>query len=667
MARDTREDLVKMRKKTGNITALALALVLTLSLLPFAAGAATVVETMTLVTAGSGNGGDNWSSGVQMTPDGSKIVFSSSATDLLTTPTNGYGDIFLYDVATGVTTLITIGSGNGGNSWSFGARITPDGSKIVFASAATDLTATPTNGESNIMLYDVATGITELVTTGSGNGGDGGSSDAQITPDGSKIVFASAATDLLATPTNDNDNIFLYNVGTGITELITTGSGSGGNSWSANPQITPDGSKIVFSSRATDLLATPTNSNDNIFLYNVGTGITELITTGSGNGGNSRALHPQITDDGSKIVFSSQATDLLATPTNSNGNIFLYDVGTGITQLITTGPGSGGNNWSGSPQITPDGSKIVFNSRATNLTAIPTNGAVNLLLCDVATGITELITIGSSNGAEGGDAGGLVQDPSISTDGTKIAFWATATNLVTPPTSGRANIFLWQRTTYVDVTFDSQNGVDQPFTEAVPQGTAIAAPQAPTAPEGKVFAGWWTQAEGGTQWNFNNPVNNDMTLYAQWTTPQADMIEIFYAATEGGSVTLEEETIPATGTPAGSTAVADTGYDFIGWIGSTFASDEEFEAWLDWLESLEDPMDAIISTEAHLIPPANENGLWSDAGYIAIFIPTDEVPGGDGSTTPPMGDSTTLWSIAAVATLGCAAVVTALYRKRFEL
>ena len=661
---------MKNARKSGSAITLAIALTLVLSLLPFAAGAATVVDTTTLITTGStGNGGDQWSGAPQITPDGSKIVFHSSATDLLATPTNSNGSIFLYDVTSDTIELITTGPlGMGGNDWSGGAQITPDGSKIVFNSNATDLLATPTNGNGNIFLYDVESGTIELITTGPlGMGGNIWSSDAQITPDGSKIVFGSYATDLLATPTNGNSNIFLYNVGTGITELITTGSGSGGNSWSANPQITPDGSKIVFSSRATDLLATPTNSNDNIFLYNVGTGITELITTGSGNGGNSRALHPQITDDGSKIVFSSQATDLLATPTNSNGNIFLYDVGTGITQLITTGPGSGGNNWSGSPQITPDGSKIVFNSRATNLTAIPTNGAVNLLLCDVATGITELITIGSSNGAEGGDAGGLVQDPSISTDGTKIAFWATATNLVTPPTSGRANIFLWQRTTYVDVTFDSQNGVDQPFTEAVPQGTAIAAPQAPTAPEGKVFAGWWTQAEGGTQWNFNNPVNNDMTLYAQWTTPQADMIEIFYAATEGGSVTLEEETIPATGTPVGSTAVADTGYDFIGWIGSTFASDEEFEAWLDWLESLEDPMDAIISTEAHLIPPANENGLWSDAGYIAIFIPTDEVPGGDGSTTPPMGDSTTLWSIAAVATLGCAAVVTALYRKRFEL
>jgi len=657
---------MRITGKTYIRTIFILVMVLALSMLPLMAGGAQIIDTTTLVSVGSGSGGDQWSDSPQITPDGSKVVFRSSATDLLPTPTNGNGNIFLYDVATDTTTLITTGSGSGGNDSSGSPQITPSGSKIVFVSYATDLLPTPTNGNGNIFLYDVATDTTTLITTGSGSGGNSSSGSPQITPGGSKIVFESSATDLLATPTTSNGNIFLYDVATDTTTLITTGSGNGGNDWSFEPQITPDGSKIVFTSRATNLTAIPTNSNRNIFLHDVASGTSQLITTGSGNGGNGASDLPKITSDGFKIVFFSSATNLTAIPANGFQNIFLYDVATDVIELITIGSGNGGNSWSGDPQITPDGSKIVFNSRATDLTAIPTNGRVNLLLYDAVTGITELITTGSGNGAEGGDAGGLVQRPSISADGTKIAFWATATNLVTPPTNGLANIFLWQRAIHVDVIFDPQNGIEQPFTETVAQGTAIAAPQIPTAPEGMVFAGWWTQATGGTQWDFQNPVTNDMELFAHWSAiPVTDMVEIFYVATEGGSVTLEEETIPATGTPAGSTAVADDGYDFIGWIGTAFSSEEELDAWLDWLESLEDPMDAIVSTEAHFIPPAGENGLWSDAGYIAVFIPTDEVPPiRPGPTTPATGDTATLWSIAAVALLGCAVISTAVYRKR---
>ena len=705
-------------KRTQVTTALAIALVLVLSMLPLLAGAVTTVDTIRLVTTGPGSGGDNESRYPQISADGTTIVFTSRATDLLPTATNNNMNIFVYDVASGATTLVTKGSGSGGNNASYDPRISADGTTIAFYSHATDLLPTATTNTSNVFVYDVVTGVTTLVSAGPGNGGNGWSGSASISGDGARIAFWSQATDLLPTATSGSANIFVYDVATGITTLVTAGPGNGGNGWPFEPQISADGTTIVFTSQATDLLPAATNSNTNVFAYDVVTGVTTLVTKGSGNGGNNWSYNPQISADGTTIAFYSNATDLLPTATSSGANVFVYDVVTGVTTLVTNGSGNGGNSSSYNPRISADGTTITFQSQATDLLPTATNSNANVFVYDVVTGITTLVTKGSGNGGNSSS-----YESRISADGTTIAFGSWATDLTedsvnsrrnvftydvasdtltliskSPSTvdrgsdhpamsangktiafvsgvsdfpgaetaGGRPNIFLWSRVFSVDVTFDPQNGVEQPFVEAVPQGTAIAAPQAPTAPEGKVFAGWWTQAEGGTQWNFVNPVNNDMTLYAHWSTPQADMVEIFYAATDGGSVTLEEETIPATGAPVGSTAVADSGYDFIGWVGSTFASDEEFEAWLDWLESLEDPMDAIISTDAHFIPPAGENGLWSDAGYIAVFIPTDEVPGGDGSTTPPMGDSTTLWSIAAVALLGCVAVGAATYRKRFE-
>ena len=65
------------------------------------------------------------------------------------------------------------------------------------------------------------------------------------------------------------------------------------------------------------------------------------------------------------------------------------------------------------------------------------------------------------------------------------------------------------------VTFDSQGGSavnDQTVTE----GQTIIEPAAPTR-DGYTFKGWFTESSGGSQWNFNDPVNKSMTLYAQWT------------------------------------------------------------------------------------------------------------------------------------------------------
>jgi len=710
-------------KRTQVTTALVIALVLALSMLPLLAGAVTTVDTIRLVTTGLGNGGDGRSRYSSISADGTIIAFESSATNLLATPTNSSGNIFVYDVATDETILVTAGSGSGGNNESYDPQISADGTTIVFGSYATDLLPTATSNSGNIFVYDVASRETTLVTAGPGNGGNGWSGSASISGDGTTIAFYSNATDLLPTATSNSGNIFVYDVATDETTLVTAGPGNGANSWSQIPQISADGTKIAFASRATDLLPTATTNTSNVFAYDVVTGTTTLVSAGPGNGGNGSSHHSSISADGTTIVFTSRATDLLPTATNNNDNIFVYDVATDEIMLVTAGPGNGGNSTSYYPQISADGTKITFLSQATDLLPTATTNTENVFAYDVATGETTLVTAGPGNGANSWS-----QIPQISADGTTIVFASWATDLTEDATSSRksvfaydvasdmvtlvskspsavdrgadhpaisangkaiafasgisdfpsaetdsgadhsglVNIFLWARVPLVDVTFDPQNGIDQPFTEAVPQGTAIDAPAVPTAPEGKVFAGWWTQAEGGTQWNFANPVNNGMTLYAQWSTQQADMVEIFYAATDGGSVTVEEETIPATGTPAGSTAIADDDFTFIGWVGSTFASEEELDAWIEWIQSLDNPMDAIISTDAHFIPPAGENGLWSDAGYIAVFIPTDEVPPGDGSTTPPMGDSTTLWSGATVALLGCAFISVAVYRKRFE-
>ena len=51
--------------------------------------------------------------------------------------------------------------------------------------------------------------------------------------------------------------------------------------------------------------------------------------------------------------------------------------------------------------------------------------------------------------------------------------------------------------------------------ETVKAGETVSKPVSPTR-SGYTFNGWFTAAEGGAAYDFTQPVNADVTLYAQW-------------------------------------------------------------------------------------------------------------------------------------------------------
>ena len=432
--------------------------VLVLSMVAQNAGA--LALGMNLISTGPvppGTGGSNSSERPSISADGTKIAFSGYATDLIpgTTISSGNREIFLYDVVTGTTKLITAGPlGEGSNGFSHYAVISADGSKIAFMSTATDLVGANANGNYNVFVYDVTSGVTKLVTAGPlGDGMDSGWGWAiSISADGSKIAFGANATDLVGANAGGGDNVFLYDATSNTTTLISKGAGLlGGDAPSNLPTVSADGSKVVFVSQATDLIAgSTTNSNRNVFLYDVATGTTSLITkgpspySGSDNGCNFRPV--DISVDNNLIVFSSCATNLISGITaNGNENVYLYNVATGVTKLVTAGAsGVGGDNNSHPASISANGSVIGFASNATDLiSGVTTDGSnMNVYTYDVATGRIELITGGLSG--IGGDNGST--RPVFSASGCTITFHSYATDLISGVTmNGFGDVYAYGR------------------------------------------------------------------------------------------------------------------------------------------------------------------------------------------------------------------------------
>ena len=130
------------------------------------AGTGLVTRVSTDASGGQANGISAGGGGVGFSSDGNKIVFVSSASNLVAGDSNGVADLFIKDLMTGaIMRVSTDGNGVQGNDNSTFGIFSPDGTKILFSSAATNLVAGDTNGAADIFLKDLTTGAVTRVST----------------------------------------------------------------------------------------------------------------------------------------------------------------------------------------------------------------------------------------------------------------------------------------------------------------------------------------------------------------------------------------------------------------------------------------------------------------------------------------------------------------------
>lgn len=109
-------------------------------------------------------------------------------------------------------------------------------------------------------------------------------------------------------------------------------------------------------------------------------------------------------------------------------------------------------------------------------------------------------------------------------------------------------------------------------TSVVKKGNTVGVPAEPTN-DGYSFAGWYTDVKCTTAYDFNLPVNTDITLYAKWLAKYTVSFD-----TDGGS-TVESQTV-VTGNKATKPAVNPTKkcYNFVGWYtDNTYTTEFDFE------------------------------------------------------------------------------------------
>lgn len=220
----------------------------------------------------------------------------------------------------------------------------------------------------------------------------------------------------------------------------TQGNDASGIFWA---YISDNGQFTAFASRASNLIPNDTNNMDDFFVYDTQDRQTECVSVASdGTQGNSVSVNAvTISGDGRYVVFSSFASNLIANDTNGEHDVFLRDRQTGETQIASiASDGTQGNAPSGfsTVSVSTDGRYVAFYSTASNLVSDDTNGQADVFVRDEQTEQTQRVSV-ASDGMQGNNTSTLDH---LSSDGRYVVFSSTASNLVPGDTNGTGDVFV---------------------------------------------------------------------------------------------------------------------------------------------------------------------------------------------------------------------------------
>lgn len=341
-------------------------------------------------------------------------------------------------------------AGLGAPTATHGASISADGRFVVFSGGWTGFGSLD-NSAQDIIVKDMATGaFSNEHKTFDGHYALSGSGGAQISADGSTVVFQSFS---LLVPGVNFGSVYATEVGgTGI-EIVSALGGTFANGSSFGADLSGDARYVTFASVATNLASGSAGATADLFLKDRSTGTLERITTSlTGGDANDDCIGARISDDGRFVTFASAATNLTAT--NSGGgqrDIYLWDATThGLTNLTAGAPGNGSSTGA---DVSGDGGVVVFEtSRA--LVAADTNSQTDIYAWTRATGQFSLV----STTATGAGVGLSSTEAAISADGRFVAFRSFSDALVAGDSNGWADVFVKDRLTGAIVRLSAPAG-----------------------------------------------------------------------------------------------------------------------------------------------------------------------------------------------------------------
>lgn len=367
--------------------------------------------------------------------DGKVLAFLSSADNLVTNDANGnLIDLFVRDLATGVTQLVSVNTnGVSGNGPSHSAALSANGQIVAFVSQASDLVDGDTNRVEDVFVRDLARGVTRCLSRApDGPAGDRESRAPAISADGRWVVFEGRATNLALGGAVDYWNVYLAEVATGALRCLspklagipTLLQPDGNSLFTA---ISDDGNIVAFTSDSKHLVNLPLVNGfavvSGLYVWTAAKSELRMVTMFPGSPEHhtlSTTDHPVLSADGRRMLV--RVVSSTAGPEWPKGDYWI-DLASGAFQRLPTEE----TRYRAVPPIlTEDGGGVVLSR------AVFTNSAnlspLETILWTASTGETKRLSEPTEELSTGAGLSAYGRLLDASRDGTTVAFLGNSTN-----------------------------------------------------------------------------------------------------------------------------------------------------------------------------------------------------------------------------------------------
>ncbi|EHR69771.1 periplasmic component of the Tol biopolymer transport system [Burkholderiales bacterium JOSHI_001] len=186
-----------------------------------------------------------------------------------------------------------------------------------------------------------------------------------------------------------------------------------------------------------------TGSNRQVYWRDRLTGETVLVSANAaGQQGNGQSQAPVVSADGQTVAFESFATNLDGADTNGARDVFVWSAarrGLGAVRVSVGAGGAQGNSHSWEPTLSGDGSLVAFTTNASNLTGGASGP--NVVLRNLATGVNTLVTTDATGAGVGGSS------PMLSESGARLAFYSFSSKITEGDTNDLWDVFVYDSAT----------------------------------------------------------------------------------------------------------------------------------------------------------------------------------------------------------------------------
>lgn len=303
-------------------------------------------------------------------------------------------------------------------------------------------------------MADLATSEIVLVSrTPAGQAGNGPSRASSLSADGIRVAFASSASDLSRDDRDPHADVFLFDRRDRRVDLVSHGvPGLPAAADSDAPSLSADGRVVAYQSIG--LQDGAHAGSHGVVRAELDTGVRTCVSCASA-GALAAAAHatfPSLSADGSSLTYLRRGSSAPVT----ERELWLYDHADGRARPIwarTDGARSDASLPMGellTPRLSADGRWLTFVIRPAATTRGGFPGRAQIYVKALPDGPVVLVSA-ASNGKPGN---GMSLLPSITADGSRIAFQSTASNLPCNAAARRcedinlvADIFVWERAT----------------------------------------------------------------------------------------------------------------------------------------------------------------------------------------------------------------------------